>query len=71
MVCEAHGFGPAFGPAQIHDQPGPGVDAASRRDLKVGFDMLNTLSQGAFHALEHGNFTLDRIEVRVYDAVPD
>ena len=52
-------------------QPGPGIDAPSRRDLKVGFDLLDTLSQGAFHDLEAGNFTLDRIEVRVYDAVPD
>ena len=30
----------------ICGQPGPGVDAASRRDLRVGCDLLDTLSSG-------------------------
>ena len=52
-------------------QPGPGVNTASRRDLRFGCDLLDTLSAGDFRDLEKGNFTVDRIEVRVYDLVPD
>jgi hypothetical protein len=52
-------------------QPGPGVDAASRRDLRLGCDLLDTLSGGLNRDLEKGNFTVDRIEVRVFDLVPD
>lgn len=52
-------------------QPGPGADAASRRDLRVGFDLIDTISGGAQRDLERGNFALDRIEVRAYDLVPD
>jgi hypothetical protein len=53
-------------------QPGPGVSAQSRRDLRLGFDMLDsaTLIPDAW-PLENGNVTLDRIEVRVHDLVPD
>ena len=52
-------------------QPGPGVNAASRRDLLLGMDLVDTLSAGAGRFLERGNVTLDRIEVRVYDLVAD
>ncbi|MEI7903519.1 MAG: hypothetical protein WCK89_25040 [bacterium] len=52
-------------------QPGPGADAASRRDLRVGIDLVDTLSGGEQRDLEKGNFLLDRIEVRVYETVPD
>ncbi|MCX7019250.1 MAG: kelch repeat-containing protein [Candidatus Sumerlaeota bacterium] len=52
-------------------QPGPGADAPSRRDLRVGIDLIDTLSGGALRDLERGQFLLDRIEVRVYDTVPD
>ena len=52
-------------------QPAQGVDAASRRDLRVGCDLLDTISQGVNRDLEKGNYTLDRIEVRTYDAVAD
>ncbi|MCX7019848.1 MAG: hypothetical protein WCK47_07200 [bacterium] len=45
--------------------------AASQRDLRVGVDIIDTLSGGPLRDLEKGNFLLDRIEVRVYDAVPD
>ncbi|MEI7633536.1 MAG: glycoside hydrolase family 99-like domain-containing protein, partial [bacterium] len=55
----------------ITAQPGPGINANSRRDLRVGCDLLDTLSGGANRDLEKGNFTLDRIEVRIYDLVPD
>ena len=52
-------------------EPGPGANAPSRRDLKVGMDLLDTLSFGPNAPLEEGNFTLDRIEVRAYDLVED
>ena len=52
-------------------EPGPGVDAPSRRDLKVGCDLMDTFSSGWYRGLEQGNYTVDRIEVRVFDAIPD
>ena len=55
----------------ITAQPGPGVNATSRRDLLFGMDLVDTLSAGAGRFLEQGNVTLDRIEVRVFDLVPD
>ena len=55
----------------ISAQPGPGVNATSRRDLLFGMDLVDTLSAGAGRFLEQGNVTLDRIEVRVFDLVPD
>ena len=54
----------------ISAQPGPGVAAQSRRDLLLGIDLVDTLSAGGGRALEKGNFTLDRIEVRVFDVGP-
>ena len=39
--------------------------------MKLGWDLLDTLSTGWYKDLEKGKFTLDRIELRVYDAVPD
>jgi hypothetical protein len=55
----------------ITAEAGPGVNLASRRDLKVGFDMLDTLSFGPNAPTEEGNFTVDRVEVRSYDLVSD
>jgi hypothetical protein len=52
-------------------EPGPGVNAPSRRDLKVAMDLLDTLSFGPNAPLEEGNFTLNRIEIRSYDLVED
>ncbi len=52
-------------------QPGPGVNAFSRRDIQVGFDLLDSISFGQGAPLEQGNVTLDRIEVRAYNLVPD
>ena len=55
----------------IAAQPGPFVNSTSRRDLLFGMDLVDTLSAGAGRFLEQGNVTLDRIEVRTYDLVPD
>jgi hypothetical protein len=55
----------------ITAQPGSGVNSPSRRDLLFGFDLLDSISGGLGKPLEQGNFTIDRIEVRAYDQVPD
>ena len=55
----------------IAAQAGPGVNAFSRRDLLFGMDLVDSLSAGAGRFLEEGIVTLDRIEVRAYDRVPD
>ena len=53
----------------IAAEPGPGQDVTSRRDLRVGFDLIDTLSGPPLGLLEAGNFTVDRIEIRSYDLV--
>lgn len=55
----------------ISAEPGPGQNAISRRDLRVGFDLLDTLSPPPNAVFEEGDFTLDRIEVRSYPLVRD
>lgn len=55
----------------ITAEPGPGVNAVSRRDLRVGFDLMDTLSPPPNGALEAGNFTIDRVEIRSYSLVAD
>jgi hypothetical protein len=52
-------------------QPGPGVNAASRRDLFVGLDLVDTLSGGAGRFLESGHVTVDTIEIREHPAFGD
>lgn len=52
-------------------QPGPGEAGTSLRDLKVAFDMIDTMSPSVNASLEAGNFTLDRIEVYGFDQIPD
>lgn len=52
-------------------QPGPGVASPSRRDLLVGFDVIDTLSQTTLHHLEQGLVTLDRVEIYADDFMPD
>jgi uncharacterized lipoprotein YddW (UPF0748 family) len=52
-------------------QPGYGVDAPSVRDIRCGFDLLDTMSGGTNAPLEAGHFVLDRIEVMQLDQVPD
>lgn len=63
----------------ITSQPGPGVDALSTRDIKVGFGVWDTLSDDSpsgvqpvrQKSLEAAQFTVDRIEVFVHDRVQD
>jgi hypothetical protein len=55
----------------IVNEPGPGVNAISRRDLRVGFDLLDTLSPPPNNQYEAGNFTVDRIEIRSHPLVAD
>lgn len=55
----------------IAAQPGPGADAPSHRDLRVGCDLIDTISGGLNKDLEKGNYTLDRIEIRRYDLISD
>jgi Zn-dependent metalloprotease len=52
-------------------QPGPGQPGTSLRDLKVAFDMIDTMSGSTKAYLEAGNFTVDRIEVYSFDQIPD
>ena len=52
-------------------QPGPGVGSPSRRDLLVGFDVIDTLTFMGNHHLEQGLVTLDRVEIHADDRVPD
>ena len=52
-------------------QPGPGENAPSRRDVRIGADLIDTLSTGLQRNLEKGNFTIDRIELQQYNAIPD
>jgi len=55
----------------LSSQPGPGVNAPSLRDLKVGVDLLDTMSGSVNAYLEAGRFTVDRIEVFQFDMIPD
>lgn len=52
-------------------QPEPGASAPSARDLKLAFDVIDGISNGANANLEAGTFTLDRAEVRIYPAISD
>jgi uncharacterized repeat protein (TIGR01451 family) len=64
---------PDIQPAQtyINNQPGPGSSSSSIRDIKLGFDLLDTLSGSATSVQENGRFTVDRIELRAFDLVAD
>jgi hypothetical protein len=48
----------------ISAQPGPYVNAPSRRDIFTGIDLVDTLSGGAGRFLEAGQVTADAIEIR-------
>ena len=41
------------------------------RDIKLGFDLLDTLSGSATSVQETGRFTVDRVELRAFDLVAD
>lgn len=51
--------------------PGTGVNAASVRDFRTAAEIVDSASNGANTALEQGNCTIDRIEVRIYPRVDD
>ena len=55
----------------IMSQPGSGVDASSVRDIKLAVQVYDSISQGSGWPTEGANFTIDRIEVRVFDKVED
>jgi hypothetical protein len=55
----------------LESLPGPGNSSTSIRDIKYGFDLMDTLSGGTDSVLEKGRFTVDQIETRVYDLVGD
>lgn len=52
-------------------QPAYEQEGESRRDIKVGATLYDTLSAGTGKNLEVGNFRIDSIEIRRYYAVPD
>jgi hypothetical protein len=52
-------------------EPGPGSVSPSLRDLKVGVDLIDTMSTSANKDLEAGNFTVDRIEMFSFNTIPD
>jgi len=47
----------------ISAEPAEGTNSASKRDLRIGFDLIDTLSGGTNATLEKGNFTLREIDV--------
>jgi subtilisin-like proprotein convertase family protein len=56
----------------ISAQPGPGVNSASVRDLKIGFDIVDSLSFASGQENEVANNTiLNRVEVRKFTAPLD
>jgi hypothetical protein len=55
----------------IAAQPGPGSTASSIRDIKFGFDLIDTLSGTIQSREEKGRLLLDRIELRAYDLLAD
>jgi hypothetical protein len=56
----------------LANEPGPGENAPSRRDILVGFDVVDTLSFGTQHTAEAADsIRLNRIEVRIYPELPE
>ena len=55
----------------LYAEPGPGVNATSRRDLRVGLDLLDTASVNPASSAEQGIVTVDRIEVTEHYLVDD
>lgn len=49
----------------LANQPGPGVEASSRRDILLGIDLIDSFSLGSGFELEQAdNIRLNRIEIR-------
>ncbi|MBX7244499.1 MAG: hypothetical protein K1X53_03315 [Candidatus Sumerlaeaceae bacterium] len=57
----------------LSSQPGPGSTTIgnTRRMIFLGMDLVDSLSSGANAALEEGLFTLDAIELKTFELVPD
>lgn len=55
----------------ISVEPGPNQNSPSRRDIRLGVDLIDTISGGLNAPLEQGQFTLDRIEMREFPLVDD
>ena len=56
----------------ITSQPGPGVSASSGRDVLVGFDVLDSISNGPSWGMkqwEQTIVTVDRIEIREFPRI--
>ena len=67
----APGDGIAVRMPNLAGQPGPGQAGASVRDLRLGLDMVDTITVTPNSRLEKGDVTVDRIEVREYPLVDD
>ncbi|MGB9690831.1 MAG: family 10 glycosylhydrolase [Candidatus Sumerlaeaceae bacterium] len=52
-------------------QPGPGVPRPSRRDVKCGVDVIDTLTHASEGRSEGGLFFVDAIEVADFPTLPD
>ena len=52
-------------------EPGPGANSTSRRDLRVGADLIDTLTFGPNASLEAGSFLIDKIEIWSHNLVVD
>jgi hypothetical protein len=55
----------------ITSQPGPGEDSPSIRDIKFGFDLIDTLSGMSICGQEKGQFKLDRVDLRSFILIDD
>lgn len=56
----------------IYNQPGPGVNSFSWRELCCGVMLIDTLnSNPSAEKYEVGDFTIDRVQVREYEAIAD
>jgi len=59
---------------QLNAQAGPGVNASSNRDIKVALELIDSLDTADLSAVtpvEHGNCTVDKIEVGAFSQVSD
>ncbi|PKO17384.1 hypothetical protein CVU37_07755 [candidate division BRC1 bacterium HGW-BRC1-1] len=52
-------------------QPGPGSNASSWRDVILGMDLVDTISDGEFKNREKGLVTLDAVEIRTFNRPTD
>ena len=55
----------------LTSQPGPGQPGASFRDLRVGLDIVDTITSTPNSPLEKGHVTLDRVEIYEYPQIED